>query len=232
MEIASLEWAALVGTSARVVARGSIGLSATSHHAAPSLDMTKAELIERIARSRDLPPDVTKKCIAEILDIAFDELSTYFVKARITRSQTPRFTMPGFGTFTKKKRASRKGVNPQTLEPMVIEGFETVDFKPGTELKASLKGETKSAASKTTKAKPKSRTTKAATKSKTTKTRRKTAKTPPEARVASGNSAVVTGGRRLRKRDELEFDEMELPEAPMSRVRARRRRGDDVESTG
>ena len=36
--------------------------------------MTKAELIEKIARSRDLPSDVTKKCIGQILDLAFEEL--------------------------------------------------------------------------------------------------------------------------------------------------------------
>ena len=54
--------------------------------------MTKAELIERIARSRDLPPDVTKKEIAQILGIAFDELASYFARAKVTRRASPRFT--------------------------------------------------------------------------------------------------------------------------------------------
>ena len=49
--------------------------------------MTKAELIERIARSRDLPPDITKKVIGQILDLAFGELATYFVRA--TASNEP-----------------------------------------------------------------------------------------------------------------------------------------------
>ena len=100
--------------------------------------MTKAELIEKIARSRDLPPDVTKKCIGQILDLAFEELGTYFVRAKVTRSQCPRFTFPGFGTFTKKKRSARKGVNPRTLEPMTIEAAYTIDFRPGTELRQHL----------------------------------------------------------------------------------------------
>ncbi len=100
--------------------------------------MTKAELIEKIARSRELPPDVTKKCIGQILDLAFDELGTYFVRAKVTRSQCPRFTFPGFGTFTKKKRSARKGVNPRTLEPMTIEAAYTIDFRPGSDLRQHL----------------------------------------------------------------------------------------------
>jgi nucleoid DNA-binding protein len=93
--------------------------------------MTKAELIEKIARSRELPPDVTKKCIGQILELAFEELGAYFVRARVTRTQCPRFTFPGFGTFTKKKRSARKGINPRTLEPMTIDAAYTIDFRPG-----------------------------------------------------------------------------------------------------
>jgi nucleoid DNA-binding protein len=100
--------------------------------------MTKAELIEKIARSRDLPPDITKKCVQQILEIAFGELSAYFVRARVTRTQSPRFTFPGFGTFTKKKRSARKGVNPRTLEPMTIDAAFTIDFRPGVELRTAL----------------------------------------------------------------------------------------------
>ena len=100
--------------------------------------MTKAELIEKIARSRELPLDVTKKCIGQILDLAFEELGAYFVRARVTRTQCPRFTFPAFGTFTKKKRSARKGINPRTLEPMTIDAAYTIDFRPGTELRQNL----------------------------------------------------------------------------------------------
>lgn len=100
--------------------------------------MTKAELIEKIARSRELPSDVTKKCIGQILDLAFEELGAYFVRARVTRAQCPRFTFPAFGTFTKKKRSARKGINPRTLEPMTIDAAYTIDFRPGTELRQNL----------------------------------------------------------------------------------------------
>lgn len=102
--------------------------------------MTKAELIERIARSRNLPPDITKKDIAAILGIAFEELSAYFAKAKVTRTTSPRFTFPRFGTFTKKKRPARRGVNPRTLEPMQIDASCTVDFKASKELRDQMNG--------------------------------------------------------------------------------------------
>lgn len=104
--------------------------------------MTKAELIEKIVRSRELPPGVTKKCIGQILDLAFEELGAYFVRARVTRTQCPRFTFPAFGTFTKKKRSARKGINPRTLEPMTIDAAYTIDFRPGTEFRQNLNART------------------------------------------------------------------------------------------
>lgn len=100
--------------------------------------MTKAELIEKIARSRDLPPDLSKKDIALVLGIAFEEIKGYFARAKVTRASSPRFTIPRFGTFTKKRRSARMGVNPRTLEPMKIEAFETLDFKASKELRDAL----------------------------------------------------------------------------------------------
>jgi nucleoid DNA-binding protein len=100
--------------------------------------MTKAELIEKIARSRELPPGISKKDIATLLDITFDELAAYFAKSKATRSNVPRFTFPGFGTFTKKRRSARRGVNPRTLEPLEIQSCWTLDFKPASTLKDTM----------------------------------------------------------------------------------------------
>lgn len=100
--------------------------------------MTKAELIERIARSRELPPDISKKLIGQILAVAFDELASYFARGRVTRTQSPRFTFPRFGTFTKKRRSARRGVNPRTLEPIQIEACHTLDFKASRELREAM----------------------------------------------------------------------------------------------
>jgi DNA-binding protein HU-beta len=162
--------------------------------------MTKAELIERIARSRDLPPDVSKKCIAEILDVAFEELAGYFVRSRVTRAQTPRFSFPGFGTFTKKRRSARRGVNPRTLEPMQIDASFTLDFRPSAELRDALNGRGRGAV--------------------------KASSAPPEAPSRPAGSGAK---RRLAPRDEAaELDALipddavfgdSLPAMPMQRAR-------------
>ena len=195
--------------------------------------MTKAELIERIARNRDLPPTVTKKVIAKILDLTFAELTAYFVRSRLTRTSTPRFSYPKFGTFTKKKRSGRRGVNPRTLEPMEIEACETVDFKPSAELKRLLNESSspaksgKAGKSAKTKAKKKSGTRKK--KAARSSAKRKSAKSGGKAKT----KVAGPGGRKLVTRDEAE---LELPDAPLQKVersapaRKRRRKLDPTAS--
>jgi DNA-binding protein HU-beta len=179
--------------------------------------MTKAELIERIARSKELPPEVTKRAVAKVLDLAFCELAAYFVRSKLTRSSSPRFTYPKFGTFTKKKRSGRRGVNPRTLEPIEIEACETVDFKPSIELKRALNEASMPAATTVGRKK---------------KAVRSSSKAKPKRETAG------PGGRKLVTRDEAELEPSGLlpdatdllPEAPLQKV-ARRRQG-PLENTG
>ena len=183
--------------------------------------MTKAELIEKIAKSRDLPPDVTKKCVQQIVDLAFEELGAYFVRARVTKTNSPRFTFPGFGTFSKKKRCARKGVNPRTLEPMVIEASYTIDFRPGVELRRALNGEPARARDE--------RPLLGLVPS--IESAREEDLLDEEVDVELAEAGPI---RRLRSRDEAEYDEADAPydpslfgdyelaEPPMQRVRARR----------
>jgi DNA-binding protein HU-beta len=100
--------------------------------------MTKQELIERIYRGKGLPPDLTKKTVAQIVDAVFGEIGDYFVKSKVTRSAAPKFTYPGFGTFTKRKRAERAGRNPQTGATITIPSAFTLAFAPGQDLKSLL----------------------------------------------------------------------------------------------
>ena len=187
--------------------------------------MTKAELIEKIAKSRNLSPDVSKKLIQQILDLAFDELGSYFTRSRVTKSQTPRFTYPGFGTFTKKQRRARKGVNPRTLEPMQIDASFTVDFRPGVDLKRGLNGAPVKAKSRT--------------KSKSQAKAKATTPAAPRLEVVEEELPL----RGLRSRDEIEVDSYDaeydpslfgedspsaLPEPPMQRVRGSRSKSKDV----
>jgi len=46
-----------------------------------------------------------------------------------------KLTVPGFGTFTKKKRAAREGRNPQTGESIKIKASVTMTFRPAKDLK-------------------------------------------------------------------------------------------------
>ena len=90
--------------------------------------MTKADLIERVQGSR---PDISKRQVAELVDAVFETLGRAIRKDK-------RFSMPGFGTFTVKRRAARVGRNPQTGAEIQIAPTKTVGFKPAPELKKAL----------------------------------------------------------------------------------------------
>jgi DNA-binding protein HU-beta len=106
--------------------------------------MTKLELIERVAQRLEKAQrdgELPKKTVAMVVDTVFAELGDYFVKARVARpgrKKTPRFTYPGFGTFTKKEKSARAGRDPRSGETIEIPARTTVAFSPGQELKAEL----------------------------------------------------------------------------------------------
>ena len=101
--------------------------------------MTKQELIERIYKKRGAAQGLTKKAVSDIIDGVFSELGDYFVKARAGRNGSlPRFTYPGFGTFSKRKRPERTGRHPQTGVPIRIPEAHTLSFNVGSDLKTLL----------------------------------------------------------------------------------------------
>jgi nucleoid DNA-binding protein len=104
--------------------------------------MTKQELIERVATTLverlSAGEELPKKTVAAVVDSVFAELGSYFIKAKITAKRSPRFTYPGFGTFTKKERAARAGRDPRSGDVIEIPASTTVGFQPGLELRASL----------------------------------------------------------------------------------------------
>ncbi len=91
--------------------------------------MTKADLIERVAK--DTGPGVSKRTVAHVIEAAFEHLHKAIRKDK-------RFTYPGFGTWSVKKRKARKGRNPKTGEIIAIAPTRTVSFKPAPNFKASL----------------------------------------------------------------------------------------------
>lgn len=100
--------------------------------------MTKQELIDRVFTRYGKPADLTKKAVGDILNGVFEELSDYFVKEKVTKKSAPRFTYPGFGTFSKKRREARTGRHPQTGEPIQIPASDTLTFSIGSDLKATM----------------------------------------------------------------------------------------------
>lgn len=92
--------------------------------------MTKAELIGAVHEQAGLP-DITKKTTGELIDALFDALKDAIAK-------DGRFSYPGFGTFTVKKRKARTGHNPRTGATIKIGASKTVGFKPAPAFKGDL----------------------------------------------------------------------------------------------
>lgn len=93
--------------------------------------MTKAELIDAVVASDMSPENITKKAAAEIFDCIVDEIKK-------SVKDDGKFTIPGFGTFTKKERAAREGRNPQTGATIKIAASTTMTFKAAKDIKAYL----------------------------------------------------------------------------------------------
>jgi DNA-binding protein HU-beta len=90
--------------------------------------MTKADLIEKVQASNGA---LSKRQVALLVHEVFDQLAKAIKKDK-------RFSMPGFGTFTVKRRAGRVGRNPRTGAEVKIAPTKTVGFKPAPELKRAL----------------------------------------------------------------------------------------------
>ncbi len=89
--------------------------------------MTKAELIDAIARSTRQE----RKAVARTFDVVFEQI------ARAIR-RDKRFWVPGFGTFSVRRRRARPGYNPRTKTPMTIPAARSVGFRPAPRLKKGL----------------------------------------------------------------------------------------------
>ncbi|MEK9131153.1 MAG: HU family DNA-binding protein [Patescibacteria group bacterium] len=95
--------------------------------------MNKAELAARLSERLSLP----KKTGEQIVEI-FEEIVT------VELVGGGEVTIAGFGTFSAKRRAGRKGVNPQNPSQTIdIPSVIVPKFKAGKALKDSLKGKRK-----------------------------------------------------------------------------------------
>ncbi len=61
------------------------------------------------------------------------DLILEIIKGRLARGE--KVLLTGFGCFSVMKRRDKKGVNPQTGEPVLIAGRNAIKFKPSKYLK-------------------------------------------------------------------------------------------------
>lgn len=89
--------------------------------------MNKKELVEFIATETGL----TKTDVAKVVD-GFMEGIVKGLK------EEGKVTLPGFATFTAKKKAAKEGRNPRTGETVKIPARVAVTVKAGSKLKSAL----------------------------------------------------------------------------------------------
>lgn len=90
--------------------------------------LTKKILADEIAEQQGL----TKKAAAEVVNYVFDEAAKTLKKGGVV-------DINGFGKFSIKKRAARKGRNPQTGETIKIKASKVPSFKASKTLKDLVK---------------------------------------------------------------------------------------------
>lgn len=89
--------------------------------------MTKAELIERIAKKAS----ITKKASGTAVNTMIEEITKALKKG-------DRVPLVGFGTFMVRRTKARKGRNPRTGEEIKIKARKRPVFKAGKALREAV----------------------------------------------------------------------------------------------
>jgi len=90
--------------------------------------MTKAELVEKMAKDAD----ISKASAGKSLDSFIDAVKKTLKKGN-------KVALVGFGTFSIVKRAARQGRNPQTGAVLKIKASKAPKFSAGKSLKDAVK---------------------------------------------------------------------------------------------
>jgi integration host factor subunit beta len=86
--------------------------------------MTKADLVEEVARATELARKDSEVIVEEIFENIIQALN-----------RGEKIELRGFGSFRVRQREARRGRNPKTGAPVDIPAKRVVYFKPGKELK-------------------------------------------------------------------------------------------------
>lgn len=90
--------------------------------------MTKADLVAQVAKKANLTAKAAREAVAAVFGTVSDALK-----------RGEKVVVTGFGTFLVRKRAARKGRNPQTGAEIQIPATKTPGFTAGKSLKKLVK---------------------------------------------------------------------------------------------
>ncbi len=86
--------------------------------------MTKADLVEEVAKHSDLSKKDAEVIVQTVLDSIVESLKI-----------GEKIELRGFGSFRLRERTSREGRNPKTGEKVFVPAKKVPYFKPGKELR-------------------------------------------------------------------------------------------------
>ena len=89
--------------------------------------MTKAELVEAVAKSADITKGAAEKAVGAFISTVSAALK-----------EGDRVTLVGFGSFEVAERQARTGRNPQTGKEINIAEAKVPKFRPGKALKDAV----------------------------------------------------------------------------------------------
>ncbi|MCF7987774.1 MAG: HU family DNA-binding protein [Methylovulum sp.] len=95
--------------------------------------MNKSELIDAMADTAGLTKDQAVAALNAFVKVVENTLSNSELDIK-----EQNVTLVGFGTFSVKERAERKGRNPQTGEEILIKSARIPSFKAGKSLKDAV----------------------------------------------------------------------------------------------
>ncbi len=90
--------------------------------------MTKNQLIEKVAKKAHLTKRASQDAVNSVFELIRDNLS-----------RGEKTIITGFGTFLVRKRAARRGRNPQTGEVIQIPGKKLPSFSAGKTIKRQIR---------------------------------------------------------------------------------------------
>ena len=93
--------------------------------------MNKKELTNAIANKTGLSKTESLNALNAVMEIITEEMKQ-------NKQIIKQIILIGFGTFSVKKKAARKGMNPTTFAPIEIPAKKVVNFKPSIYLNNTL----------------------------------------------------------------------------------------------